>query len=191
MAERAASWFAIVLVAAVLATSYWYSQTLRLTPGVQTGRIGAVDFFAQNIALTGFDSLGRARYRLFADRMTHFGNSDDVDLDNPRILSLRADQPQVEATALQAHASNNAQTVQMSGNVVITRAAAPDREAMRMETEDLSAIPDEDHFWTDDPVRLQSGASVINARGMDFDNIARRVELLSDVVATFPPRRSP
>jgi len=191
VAERAASWFAIVLVAAVLATSYWYSQTLRLTPGVQTGRIGAVDFFAQNIALTGFDSLGRARYRLFADRMTHFGNSDDVDLDNPRILSLRADQPQVEATALQAHASNNAQTVQMSGNVVITRAAAPDREAMRMETEDLSAIPDEDHFWTDDPVRLQSGASVINARGMDFDNIARRVELLSDVVATFPPRRSP
>jgi len=191
VAERAASWFAIVLVAAVLATSYWYSQTLRLTLGVQTGRIGAVDFFAQNIALTGFDSLGRARYRLFADRMTHFGNSDDVDLDNPRILSLRADQPQVEATALQAHASNNAQTVQMSGNVVITRAAAPDREAMRMETEDLSAIPDEDHFWTDDPVRLQSGASVINARGMDFDNIARRVELLSDVVATFPPRRSP
>ena len=191
MAERAASWFAIVLVGAVLATSYWYSQTLRLTPSVQAGRIGAVDFFAQNIALTGFDSLGRARYRLFADRMTHFGNSDDVDLDNPRILSLRADQPQVEATALQAHASNNAQTVQMSGNVVITRAAAPDREAMRMETEDLSAIPDEDHFWTDDPVRLQSGASVINARGMDFDNIARRVELLSDVVATFPPRRSP
>ncbi len=188
MGERIASWFAIVLVAAVLATSYWYAQTLRSGTTVETGRIGAVDFFAQNIALTGFDSLGRARYRLFADRMTHFGNSDDVDLEHPRILSLRSDQPLVQATAQYAHATNNAQTVQMKGNVVVTRAASVDRAAMMMQTEELLAIPDEDHFWTDQPVHLQSGATDINARGMDFDNIARRVELNSEVVGTFPPR---
>ena len=191
MGERIASWFAIVLVAAVLATSYWYAQTLRSGTTVETGRIGAVDFFAQNIALTGFDSLGRARYRLFADRMTHFGNSDDADLENPRLVSLRPDQPLVQATARYAHATNNAQTVQMRGNVVITRAAAPDRDAMRMQTEELMAIPDEDRFWTDEPVRLESGASVTTARGMDFDNIARRVQLHSDVVGKFPPRRHP
>ncbi|HYA75785.1 MAG TPA: LPS export ABC transporter periplasmic protein LptC, partial [Burkholderiaceae bacterium] len=68
------------------------------------------------------------------------------------------------------------------------RAASADRAAMTMQTEELSAIPDEDHFWTDQPVRLQSGAMVVNARGMDFDNIARRVELDSEVVGTFPPR---
>ena len=188
MGERVASWFAIVLVAGVLATSYWFAQTLRTGVMTETGRIGAVDFFAQDIALTGFDSLGRARYRLFADRMTHFGNSDDVDLDKPRILSLRLDQPQVQATALHAHATNNAQTVQMRGNVLLTRAASADRAAMTMQTEELSAIPDEDHFWTDQPVRLDSGGMVMNARGMDFDNIARRVELNSEVVGTFPPR---
>ncbi|HYA65552.1 MAG TPA: LPS export ABC transporter periplasmic protein LptC, partial [Burkholderiaceae bacterium] len=155
MGERVASWFAIVLVAAVLATSYWYAQTLRTGVTTETGRIGAVDFFAEDIALTGFDSLGRPRYRLFADRMTHFGNTDDMDLEKPRILSLRSDQPQVQATALHAHATNNAQTVQMSGNVVVSRAASADRAAMTMQTEELSAIPDEDHFWTDQPVRLQ------------------------------------
>jgi len=188
MAERLLSWFAIALVAVVLATSYWYAQTLRSGPAGPTGRIGAVDSFAQNIALTGFDDQGRPRYRLFADSMTHFGNSDDVDLDKPRIVSLRSDQPQVQATALRAHASNNAQTVQMSGDVVITRAASADRDPMRMQTQELSAIPDEDHFWTDDPVHLVSGGMVIDARGMDFDNIARRVELRSDVTGTFPPR---
>lgn len=188
MGERVASWFAIVLVAGVLGTSYWYAQSLRTGAVTETGRIGAVDFFAQDIALTGFDSLGRARYRLFADRLTHFGNTDDMDLEKPRILSLRSDQPQVQATALHAHATNNAQTVQMRGNVVITRAASADRAAMVMQTDELTAVPDEDHFWTDQPVRLQSGAMVMNARGMDFDNIARRVELNSEVVGTFPPR---
>lgn len=188
MGERLASWFAIVLLAAVLATSYWYAQTLRAGAVAATGRVGAVDFFAEDIALTGFDSQGRPHYRLFADRMTHFVNSDDVDLDHPRLLSLRLDQPQVQATALRAHAINNAQTVQMRGDVVITRAAAPGRDAMKMQTEELWSIPDEDRFWTDEPVRLESGRSVMTARGMDFDNIARRVQLHSEVVGKFPPR---
>jgi lipopolysaccharide export system protein LptC len=191
MGERIASWLAIMLMAAVLGTSYWYAQTLRAGTAAASGRIGAVDFFADDIALTGFDTMGRAHYRLFADRMTHFGSSDDVDLENPRLLSLRADQPQVQATALHAHAVNNAQTVQMRGNVVITRAASADRAAMKMQTDDLTVIPDEDRFWTDAPVRLESGRSVISARGMDFDNVARRVELHSEVVGSFPPRSRP
>jgi len=188
MGERLASWFAILLMAAVLGTSYWYGQTLRHGAVAESGRIGAVDFFAEDIALTSFDALGRARYRLFADRMTHFGNSDDADLVKPRLLSMRPDQPQVQATALSAHAENNAETVQMRGDVVITRAADASRPPMKMQTEELSVAPDEDRFWTDAPVRMESGRSVVLARGMDFDNIARQVQLRSEVVGSFPPR---
>ena len=188
MGERLASWFAILLMAAVLGTSYWYGQTLRHGAVAESGRIGPVDFFAEDIALTSFDALGRARYRLFADRMTHFGNSDDADLVKPRLLSMRPDQPQVQATALSAHAENNAETVQMRGDVVITRAADASRPPMKMQTEELSVAPDEDRFWTDAPVRMESGRSVVLARGMDFDNIARQVQLRSEVVGSFPPR---
>jgi len=186
--ERISSWFAVLLLFVVLVTSYWYAQTLRLAAIADAGRVGEVDFFAEGVALTGFDSVGRPRYRLFADRMTHFGSSDDIDLVKPRLLSLRPDQPQVQATARTAHAANNAQTVQMQGDVVIVRAAGGNQAAMRMETESLTAVPDDDHFWTDAPVRLRSGASVMSGQGMDFDNIARRVELHGDVSGTFPPR---
>ena len=188
MGERISSWFAVLLLFVVLVTSYWYAQTLRLAAIADAGRVGEVDFFAEGVALTGFDSVGRPRYRLFADRMTHFGSSDDIDLVKPRLLSLRPDQPQVQATARTAHAANNAQTVQMQGDVVIVRAAGGNQAAMRMETESLTAVPDDDHFWTDAPVRLRSGASVMSGQGMDFDNIARRVELHGDVSGTFPPR---
>jgi lipopolysaccharide export system protein LptC len=190
MGERVSSWFAVLLLFVVLATSYWYAQTLRLG-GTEPVRTGEVDFFAEGVALTGFDAVGRPRYRLFADRMTHFGSSDDVDLVKPRLLSLRPDQPQVQAVALTAHAANNAQTVHMQGNVVITRAPDGPHPAMRLETESLTAVPDDDRFWTDAPVRLQSGQSVMSGKGMEFDNIARRVELHGDVTGTFPPRGRP
>ncbi len=188
MSERLASWFAVVLMTAVLFTSYWYAQTLRVSAPGDSGRIGAVDFFAEGVALTGFDALGRPRYRVFADHMTHFGNSDDIDLTRPRMLSMRPDQPQVEVTALQAHATNNAERVQMQGNVVVTRAGDATRPPLRMLTESLSAVPDSDHFWTDAPVRVESGRAVLNARGMDFDNIARRLQLNGSVSGVFPPR---
>ena len=188
MGERITSWFAVLLLFVVLVTSYWYAQSLRLSGGTDAGRVGEIDFFAEGVALTGFDSVGRPRYRLFADRMTHFGNSDDIDLVKPRLLSMRPDQPQVQATSLSAHAANNAQSVHMQGKVVITRAPDGPHPPMRLETESLTAVPDDDHFWTDAPVRLESGRSVMRGQGMDFDNIARRVELHGDVAGTFPPR---
>ena len=188
MGERIASWFAVLLVFVVLVTSYWYAQALRLAAVADAGRIGEVDFFAEGVALTGFDAVGRPRYRLFADRMTHYGASDDIDLVKPRLLSMRPDQPQVQTTALMAHAEDNAKTVHLQGDVVVTRAAAGTQAAMRLETDSLTAVPDDDHFWTDAPVRLQSGLSIMTAKGMDFDNIARRVELRGDVTGSFPPR---
>ncbi len=189
MGERIASWFAIALVSVVLGTSYWYAQSLRGAIAGSGGRVGAVDFFAEGIALTGFDDQGRPRYRLFADRMTHFGNSDDIDMVKPRLVSMRPDQPQVRAAAQTARALNNVQSLTMRGNVVITRDADAAQPPLRIETDELSAVPDDDHFWTGAPVRMESGRSVLRSRGMDFDNIARRVELLAEVAGTYPARR--
>lgn len=191
MGERIASWFAVLLMAVVLATSYWYARTLRGETAPSGGRIGEIDSYAEHIALTGFDSLGRPRYRLFADRMTHFTNSDDIDLVKPNLLSMRQDQPRVQATALAAHATNNAETIVLHGDVVLTRAADERRAAMRMTTETMTVIPDEDRFSTAAPVVLESGGSVVHAVGMDFDNVARTVRLRTEVSGSFPPRGRP
>jgi LPS export ABC transporter protein LptC len=191
MGERVASWFAILMMLIVLGSSYWYAQTLRNQGVGDSGRIGQVDFFAEKIALTGFDVQGRGHYRLFADRMTHYGNSDDVDLTNPRLLSMRTDQAQVQATARTAHVENNAETVQMREDVVVTRAGDSSRPPMRLETEVLFAAPDDDHFWTDAPVRMHSGEAVMRAVGMDFSNLTQRVELRAQVSGNFPPRSKP
>jgi LPS export ABC transporter protein LptC len=189
--ERVASWSAILMMLVVLAASYWYAQSLRSQDGGDNGRVGEVDFFAEKIALTGFDVRGRGHYRLFADHMTHYVDSDNVDLDNPHLLSLRTDEPLVQAVSRIAHVFNNAEKVQMIGDVVITRASDGARPPMRLDTEELFMTPDDDHFWTARPVLMHDGDWTMHGVGMDFDNLARRVVLQADVVGSFPPRKAP
>lgn len=191
MGERVASWFAILMLAIVLASSYWYGRSLHEPEAGDSGRIGQVDFFAEQIALTGFDALGRGHYRLFADRMTHYAASDDVDLTNPHLLSLRTDQPQLQTTSLTGHLYDNGQTVRLDGDVVVTRAPDGTRPSMRLETQQLFTVPDDDRFWTDRPVRMTSGGARMNGVGMDFDNLTRHMVLRAKVDGVFPPRREP
>jgi LPS export ABC transporter protein LptC len=189
MGERVASWSAILMMLIVLGASYWYAQTLRGQDASDTGRIGQVDFFAEKIALTGFDSRGRGHYRLFADRLDHFGSSDNVDLVNPHLLSLRTDEPLMQTTARTAHVFNNAETVEMVDDVVVTRAADGTRPPMRLDTDVLFMAPDDDHFWTDRPVLLHDGDWTMSGVGMDFDNLTRHMVLETNVLGKFPPRK--
>jgi lipopolysaccharide export system protein LptC len=190
MRERLASVVAIVLLAVVLITSYWYSQSLLVVSGTAPPRPGSVDFFAEGIALTQFDPFGRARYKLFADRMTHYPDSDDVDMTHPRMVSLRPDQPQVRASALVAHVENNGERILLNGDVVITRAPDGAQPPMRIETEALLALPDSDRYSTDQPVQVDRGDARVRAIGMDFDNVARRVVFQSDVRSLIAPREA-
>jgi lipopolysaccharide export system protein LptC len=187
--DRVASVIAIVLLTLVAATSYWYSRTLRSEGrGTEASRV-TVDADADQITLLQFDEAGRAKYKLFADRMTHFAETDDVDLVRPHLLSLRPDQPRVEAVARRAHVENNGERVRLSGDVVLTRDSPGAQPALRVKTETLLMLPDLDRYVTDQPVLVERGPDSIRARGMDLDNIAQRIEFSSEVVDTITPER--
>jgi len=179
--DRIASWIAVSLATAVLAVSWWYSQSLRQEAALQGAHVGGIDSRAEAIVLTGFDEAGRARFRLFAAGMEHDGGSDDLALERPRLVSMRADQPRVEVTAEHARADNNAETVDLQGDVLLVREAVAARPALRLATATLHVVPDEDRFSTGDEVRIEEGRSSIVARGMVYDNIARHLDLQSAV----------
>jgi LPS export ABC transporter protein LptC len=188
MRDRIASVIAILLLALVTATSYWYSRSLQSgAPGGEAPR-PIVDADADQVTLIQFDSVGRAKYKLFADRMTHYARTDNVDLLRPRLLSLRPDEPRTEAVALLAHMENDGERVRLSGDVVLTRASPEGQPPLRVSTQMLLALPDLDRYSTDQPVLVDHGADSIRARGMELDNITQRVEFLADVADTITPK---
>ncbi|MCX8003494.1 MAG: LPS export ABC transporter periplasmic protein LptC [Burkholderiaceae bacterium] len=190
MRDRLAPLAAILLLTVVVATSYWYARALRKPTAAPPPPPGTPDFVVERVVITQFDATGRARHKLYAERLTHFLETDDIELTAPRLVSLRPDQPQVQVRAQHGRVENAGERLHLRGAVEVTREAGAGQPALRLASEYLLALPDLDRYWTDQPVQVAYGDSVITARAASFDNLARTVEFDGDVRARFvaPPR---
>jgi lipopolysaccharide export system protein LptC len=188
MRDRLTTIIAIVLLAAVTATSYWYARTLRMPKSISVTAPGTPDFEADKLVITQFDAEGRAKNKLFADRLLHYTENDNVDLTSPRLVSLRPDQPQIEVRAQRAQLENAGEKVHLHGEVDVRRAAFDDTPVLRVTTDYLLALPDIDRYSTDRPVEVERGAARIRADGgMQLDNIARTARFNGNVRMLLPP----
>lgn len=185
MRDRVTAIIAVLLLAALAGITYWFSQSGRYGKLAAPVSKEGPDFVVTGVTLTQFDAAGRATNRLFAETMTHYAIDDRAELQRPRYVSLRPDQPQLEARARRGLVEGSGERVLLTGDVVITRAPGPqDAPPMRLTTEKLIAIPDRELYTTDQPVEVARGDSVIRAVGMDYDNIKRTVRFHADVRGT-------
>ncbi|GAB4464397.1 MAG: hypothetical protein OHK0044_01650 [Burkholderiaceae bacterium] len=187
MRDRLTMLIAIALLAAVTATSFWYSRLLRRPPAAQPSAPGTPDFVVDRLVLTQFDAAGRAKHKLFAERLTHFAENDDIELASPRLVSLRPDRPQIEARAQRAHLENAGERVHLRGSVLLTRAAFDGQPPLRLATEYLLALPDEDRYSSDRPVELERGPDRMRGDGLELDNVARTTRLTGHVQTDLAP----
>jgi LPS export ABC transporter protein LptC len=186
MRDRITAIIAVLLLAGLAGVTYWFSQVGRYSNLANPVSREGPDFVGKGVTLTQFDPMGRATNRLFAETMTHYAADDRAELQQPRYVSLRPDQPRLEARARQALVEGGGERVVLTGDVVITRSPGDAGEPpMRLATEKLLALPDLEQFSTDLPVEVDRGGSVIRSVGMDYDNIKRVVKFHSKVRGTF------
>lgn len=184
MRDRITAIIAVLLLAGLAGATYWYSHAARyqLVP-VAVSREGP-DFVVDAVTMTQFDTDGRAKHKLFAETLSHYPTDDRVEVTRPRLVSLRADEPQLEARSQRARVEKSGERVILMGDVIVTRAAAGDEPAMRMTTQSLVALPDLERFSTDEPAEFERGGASVSAIGMDYDNLSRVVKLHSRVRGT-------
>ncbi len=180
MRDRLTAIIGIVLLLGLAGSTYWYSLRTQLEGMAHFSQPDAPDFIAKNIVLTQFDQLGQAKRKVFAAEITHYSD-DRADIRSPRMVSLRPDEPQLEVTAREAKVVNDGEQVNLKGDVLIARAAGKDTPAMRLTTDRLTVLPDEDRYLTDAPVEMQRGTMRATGVGMDFDNVARTLHLKNQV----------
>lgn len=185
--DRITAGLGIGVLAAVAAMSYYYSihtevEALR----VEISR-EAPDFTSTNIALTQFRPDGQAERRIFADYAEHYEDGRMTSV-RPRLVTLLVDEPQVKASADTGISTNSGETVNFTGNVVVTRAGDHNNAPMRFESDQLTVFPDTQIFETEAPVRLVNGADVTTGIGLTFDNVERTVHIHSNVKSSFAPR---
>ena len=188
MKDRITAFIAILLLASLAGVSYWYSQTTRLKKISSPVSREGPDFVVNGVSLTQFDETGRATNRLHASQLMHFAADDHSELLQPRLISLRPNQPQLEARAKSANVESGGERVLLSGDVVVTRAPGRDGSPpMQLRTQQLTAIPDLDRYSTDVAAEIENGDSVVRSIGMDCDNVQRVVKFRSQVRGTLAP----
>lgn len=178
-------------LAAILATSLlgglvlgtWYlavSSTDEAAPRVRA--LGhAPDYFVEGVAMIRVASDGRPVFRMLAEDMRHYPDDGSTEFTDPLIVSLDPERPTVRLTARRARTDAEGRITELFDEVVLVREAGDGAPRMTLETDYATVDSETETARTSHPVVIRRAGSVLQGTGMKFDNIARRLELDSEV----------
>ena len=191
--DRLAAGISVLLLAALAATTYYLAQTASHPTGDASARrkLHEPDYFVEDFQLTRLNPRGEPVFRLTAKRLDHYPDDDTLDFVEPVLVSLDATKPLVTIRSDRGTATTGGVETHLYDNVVLTRAATAKSPPMKVESDYLLLLTEQDIARTDKPVRITYGDSVLDGVGMEFNNDTRQIELYSQVRGrwTSPPPR--
>lgn len=186
--ERITAIIGAVLLLALVGLSYYYSIQVELAGLKYVPSESSPDFTAENVTLTDFDAEGAATNRLAAQSVAHYSD-ERMHARNARFFTLGLDKPQMRLRANEALSNDGMETIELSGNVVLTQDASVDQPELEAKTEYLRGWLDTYRFDTDKPVFLRRGSDTTKSeRGMVYDNVAHTVEMFDRIQTILHPQ---
>lgn len=162
----------ILILLAIMALSYWYvrkdAAEQAAPPPKQSDRM---DGFAQQAELTQTSKDGTLLYHAAMTDIEHFGNS-DLKGKAVYLIATGDKQPRVTVHANQAIWRGQAQVVELSGQVILTREAEandPNSRPMVLQTEHMTVDMAQGLASSDDAFTMTQGASVLNGKRFRYD----------------------
>lgn len=187
--EKARAWLPLLPLVLLLAATYWLNQQVQPLPQVQSQQRHDVDYVVDNFSAVTLNLQGQPRFTLAAEKLWHYPDDDTTHLQTPQLTSLYASRPPTVTTARTGMVSSKGEDVFLYDEVRVVRPASDGSGEQRFATDYLHVIPDRDWAETDQSVVMTSQYNVIRAVGMELDNKARTVRLLSRVRADHEPIR--
>jgi lipopolysaccharide export system protein LptC len=139
------------------------------------------DYFVERLALLSMNERGEPSFRLEAKQLEHFAPTDSTVFRAPVMVSLDPAQPRVTVSAARGRLIEGGDEVQLSGNVLVSRAGSTDTPPLRISTEFAVVFPGEDVIRTDRPVSVAQEGSVLEGIGMELNNRTRQLRVDSKV----------
>jgi len=181
--QRLREWSSLLPLLLLLGATYWLNQQVQPQPPKPDGsKRHDPDFIVSKFSATTLSQQGSPQFVLSAQKMVHYPDNDSTHLDDLQLRSLYPDQPPVYTSSKQGEISSKGNEVFLRDEVKLTRAADAVRSEMTLTTTYLHAVPDLGLMDTDRPITLTDEHNVIQAIGMKFDNKARTIKLLAQVI---------
>jgi lipopolysaccharide export system protein LptC len=146
------------------------------------------DYIIDNFSFVRMSEAGQPRYVISGERLTHRPADNTSLIDKPVVQSMSPDRPRMTITANTAHVNQEQNQIDLAGNVDITRPAGKTTQPLRIRTEALTVLPDEDIAKTDKPIEMKLGASSATGVGMVANNATQQLTLGGRGRIISPPR---
>lgn len=180
-----------VLLMALLALGTWWLVKNTPLPEAQQPEAPPrhePDYTMQQFQVQRFGADGRLSVQIEGDELRHFPDTDTVEVSHPRIRAIGVDGRVTRASAQRALSNGDGSEVQLFGNAEVLREGAAGEAPIEFRSEFLHAFLLTEKVRSHLPVVVRRGATELRAVGMEYDNLARVIELKGRVRATFEPR---
>ncbi|HEX7442059.1 MAG TPA: LPS export ABC transporter periplasmic protein LptC [Caldimonas sp.] len=184
-----------LLVMALLALlSWWLVENTPLAggPGAEVPPRHDPDYTMREFVVQRFARDGTMRTQIEGDVALHYPDTDTLEIEHPRIRSIAASGRVTLASAERALANGDGSEVQLLVGAHVIREATGAEEAIEFRGDFLHVFLATERVRSHLPVRVTQGATEVQAAGMEYDNLARVVDLKGRMRAVFavPARRS-
>jgi lipopolysaccharide export system protein LptC len=150
------------------------------------------DYTMTDFMVQRFAADGAMRVQIEGERMRHYPDTDTLEIDQPRIRAITPDGRVTLASARRALSNGDGSEVQLIGAAQVVREAVGKQEAVEFRGEFLHAFLNTERVRSHLPVTVRRGGTEVRADAMEYDNLARVVDLKGRQRAVFaPPPRAP
>ena len=181
--------FPLGLMLALAAITFYLDRTVSEEDSHPALRRHDPDYLVANFTTTTYNREGAAETMLSAARMVHYPDDDSTELEAPRVVQTKRDEPRVTVRADRGKLERAGEDIYLYDNVVLERAAGAGHTAARLTTEFLHVVRDRSMVRTDREVRIVEESRSLSGRGMEYNNETGHFTLRSEVRGRFEAKQ--
>ena len=181
--------FPLALMLSLALLTFYLERMVREEETQPTKRRHDPDYVITNFTSTTFDRDGKPLSVLSAARMVHFPDDDSTELNAPRVVQTKPQEPRMLLSADRGAVSANGEEVFLYDNVVLVREADQDRPEARLTTTFLHILRERSLVRTDREVTIVEDTRSLTGRGMEYNSESRVFTLMADVRGRFEPKK--
>ena len=170
--------------------SFWLLQVMDSddTDARLGGPMNEPDYIVENFSFVRMTEQGKPSYVVSGKRLAHQPQGDVSEVEQPVVQGMTPGRPRTTVVANRGRIYHEEHRVDLLGNVDIQRPATPASEALRVQTQALTVLPDEEIMKTELPIQMQLGAATMTGTGMVANNATQKLHLGGRGQIVYPPR---
>ncbi len=190
--DALSAYLPLLLMTVLALFTWWLVKNTPSAPGIgeEAPPRRDPDYTMSQFALQRFDAAGRLKVRIEGAQMRHFPDTDRIEIEGVQIRAVSPEGRVTLATAQRALSNGDGSEVQLLGRAHVTSSDAAGRP-FEMRSEFLHAFLASEKLRSHLPVQVTLAGTELLAAGLDYDHVARRLELTGPLRATLAPAGRP